>query len=66
MKRTLHALLFVVFLGYAVVASGQTINDPARIEVYVTPYYNSKGPTINVGPFSKDLGANGEPTRERD
>src|SRR6266516_4960095 len=61
MKRTLHARLFVVFLGYAVVASGQTINDPARIEVYVTPYYNSKGPTINVGPFSKGLGANSEP-----
>ena len=50
-----------MFLGYAVVAAGQTINDPARIEVYVTPYYNSKRPTINVGPFSKGLGANTEP-----
>src|SRR5213593_2365317 len=61
MKRNLPALLVVVFLGYAVVAAGQTINDPARIEVYVTPYYNSKGPPINVGPFSKGLGANSEP-----
>src|SRR5205809_954881 len=61
MKRNLPALLFVVFLGYAVVAAGQNINDPARIEVYVTPYYNSKGPTINVGPFSKGLGANSQP-----
>jgi hypothetical protein len=61
MKRTLHALLFVVFLGYAAAAVGQVINDPSRIEVYVTPYYNSKGPTINVGPFSKGLGANTEP-----
>ena len=61
MKRNLPALLVVVFLGYVVVAAGQTINDPARIEVYVTPYYNSKGPTINVGPFSKGLGANTEP-----
>src|SRR6266513_5660824 len=61
MKRNLPALLVVVFLGYAVVAAGQNINDPARIEVYVTPYYNSKGPTINVGPFSKGLGANTEP-----
>ena len=61
MKRNLPALLVGVFLGYAVVAAGQTINDPARIEVYVTPYYNSKGPTINVGPFSKGLGANTEP-----
>ena len=39
---------------------GQTINDPARIEVYITPYYNSKGPVIEVGPFSKGLSANGE------
>src|SRR5437868_11045987 len=61
MKRNLPALLAVVFLGYAVVAAGQNISDPARIEVYVTPYYNSKGPTINVGPFSKGLGANTEP-----
>jgi hypothetical protein len=60
MKRNLPALLVVVLLGYAVVAAGQNINDPARIEVYVTPYYNSKGPTINVGPFSKGLGANSE------
>jgi hypothetical protein len=61
MKRNLPALLVVVLLGYAVVAAGQNINDPARIEVYVTPYYNSKGPTISVGPFSKGLGANTEP-----
>jgi hypothetical protein len=61
MKRNLPALLVVVFLGYAVVAAGQSINDPARIEVYVTPYYNSKGPTIKVGPFSNGLGANTEP-----
>ena len=61
MKRNLPALLVVVFLGYVVVAVGQTMNDPARIEVYVTPYYNSKGPTINVGPFSKGLGANPQP-----
>lgn len=39
---------------------GQTIIDPARIEVYITPYYNSKGPVIEVGPFSKGLSANGE------
>ncbi|PYJ53962.1 MAG: hypothetical protein DME82_12850, partial [Verrucomicrobia bacterium] len=61
MKRNLPALLVVVFLGYVVVAAGQTINDPVRIEVYVTPYYNSKGPTINVGRFSKGLDANSEP-----
>jgi hypothetical protein len=36
-----------------------TIN-PARIEVYVTPYYNSEGPMIEVGPHSKGLGASTE------
>ena len=61
MKRNLPALRVVVFLGYALMAAGQNITDPARIEVYVTPYYNSKGPTISVGPFSKGLGANNEP-----
>jgi hypothetical protein len=25
--------------------------------IYVTPFYNSKGPIVNVGPFSKDLAA---------
>jgi len=61
MKRNLPALLVIVFFGCANLTVGQTINDPARVEVYVTPYYNSKGPTINVGPFSKGLGANTEP-----
>ena len=61
MKRSLSFLLVIVFFGCANLTVGQTIKDPARIEVYVTPYYNSKGPTINVGPFSKGLGANTEP-----
>src|SRR5207244_2405594 len=61
MKRSLSFLLVIVFFGCANLTVGQTINDPARIEVYVTPYYNSKGPTINVGSFSKGLGANTEP-----
>jgi hypothetical protein len=42
-------------------ASGQTITDPAHIDVYVTPYYNSKGPSIDVGPFSSGLAAKNEP-----
>jgi hypothetical protein len=41
-------------------AIGQTITDPAHIEVYVTPFYNSKGPTIEVGPFSSGLAAKNE------
>ena len=60
MKHNLPALLAIVVLGGAV-AIGQTINDPARIEIYVTPYYNSKGPAIDVGPFSSGLAAKSEP-----
>jgi hypothetical protein len=60
MKRNLSVLLVLILFGCADVVVGQTINDPARIEIYVTPYYNSKGPTISVGPFSKGLGANSE------
>jgi hypothetical protein len=59
MKLKLIALL--VFIGWAGLAAGQTITDPAHIEVYVTPYYNSKGPTIDVGPFSSGLAAKNEP-----
>ena len=59
MKHNLPALLAIVVLGGAV-ATGQTINDPARIEIYVTPYYNSKGPVIEVGQFSSGLAAKNE------
>src|SRR5215813_13223104 len=59
MKLKLIALL--VFIGWAGLAAGQTITDPAHIEVYITPYYNSKGPTIDVGPFSSGLAAKNEP-----
>lgn len=41
-------------------AFGQTVDDPSRIEVYVTPYYNSKDPVIDVGRFSQGLTANNE------
>jgi hypothetical protein len=58
MKLNLVALL--VFIGSAGLADGQTITDPAHIDVYVTPYYNSKGPTIEVGPFSSGLAAKSE------
>jgi len=59
MKLNLFALL--LFVSYAGVAAGQTITDPAHIDVYVTPYYNSKGPMIEVGPFSSGLAAKNEP-----
>ena len=58
MKSTLIAVLVV--LACAGLGGGQTITDPAHIEVYVTPYYNSKGPIIDVGPFSSGLAAKNE------
>jgi hypothetical protein len=51
----------VVIFAFAYPAVGQTINDPARIEVYITPFYNSKGPAIEVGSWSQGLSAKSEP-----
>src|SRR6266566_7959700 len=56
----LNPIALLVFIGYASLAAGQTITDPAHIEVYVTPYYNSKGPAIDVGLFSSGLAAKTE------
>lgn len=58
MKPDIYLLLVAVCC--AGLAAGQTITDPAHIEVYVTPYYNSKGPTIDVGRFSSGLAAKSE------
>ena len=56
MKLKLIALL----VGCAGLADGQTITDPAHVYVYITPYYNSKGPAIDLGPFSSGLAAKNE------
>jgi hypothetical protein len=56
----LNPIALLVFIGCAGLAAGQTINDPTRIEIYVTPYYNSKGPVIDVGRFSNGLAAKAE------
>ena len=58
MKHTLIAVLAaIVFSG---LVTGQTITDPAHIDVYITPYYNSKGPAVEVGRFSNGLVAKSE------
>src|ERR1051325_1633533 len=56
----LTTLFLLLFVGCAGLADAQTISDPAHIDVYITPYYNSKGPTIEVGPFSSGLAAKNE------
>jgi len=50
-----------ISLAFAHPAVGQSVSDPARIEVYITPYYNSDGPIIEVGRYSKGLAAKNEP-----
>lgn len=57
----LNRIAVLTFISCAGLAVGQTISDPAHIEVYITPFYNSKGPTIEVGPFSSGLAAKNEP-----
>src|SRR5262245_49641846 len=57
----LNPIALLVFISFAGLATAQTITDPAHIEVYVTPYYNSKRPTIDVGLFSSGLAAKNEP-----
>ena len=57
----LNQIALLAFIGSAALASAQTISDPAHIDVYITPYYNSKGPAIEVGPFSSGLAAKNDP-----
>lgn len=53
--------LLIGVCAFSAQAVAQTISDPAHIDVYIEPYYNSKGPTIDVGQFSKGLAAANEP-----
>ena len=56
----LRRVVILIFVAWCAVATGQTITNPDHIEVYVTPYYNPKGPTIRVGAFSNGLAAKDE------
>jgi len=57
----LNPIALFIFIGFTGLAAAQTITDPAHIDVYITPYYNSKGPAIEVGTFSSGLAAKNEP-----
>jgi hypothetical protein len=57
MKRW-HIFLGLLF-AFAAPALAQTF-DPARIDVYITPFYNANGPTVEVGQFSKGLASKSE------
>lgn len=49
-----------ILLIAPVVQAAQPDIDPSHIDVYVTPYYDSKGPVINVGRFSSGLASSKE------
>jgi len=53
MKR-LHCAAFLLVLQLAL-SLRALAGDPARVELYVTPYYDSNGPVIKVGQYSSGL-----------
>jgi hypothetical protein len=55
MKKTLLALCTTTVACLALLAAQQPDVNPLHIDVYVTPYYNSKGPEVSVGRFSSGL-----------
>jgi hypothetical protein len=56
MNRLLLTLVAITFASIALKAAQPEIN-PSHIDVYVTPYYDSKGPTVSVGRFSSGQGS---------
>jgi hypothetical protein len=58
----MNHLIWWIFgpLAFIVSTFAQTVEDPARINAYVEPFYDSKGPKVVVGEFSKGLAANNE------
>ena len=53
MNKLAFALVAINFVSFALKAEQPEIN-PSHIDAYVTPYYNSKGPEVNVGRFRAD------------
>jgi hypothetical protein len=60
MKTLLLALSVIIFARLALLDAQQADINPSHIDVYVTPYYNSKGPEVNVGRFSPGLASKNE------
>src|SRR6266542_1650443 len=53
-EQTDIALVAINFALFALKAA-QPESNPSHIDAYVTPYYDSKGPSVNVGRFSSGL-----------
>jgi len=56
MKKPLLALC-AANLAWFTLEAAQPVSNASHIDVYVTPYYNSKGPSVSVGRFSSGLAA---------
>jgi hypothetical protein len=54
MHKLVFTLAAISFSTLALKAAQPEVN-PSHIDVYVTPYYNSKGPEVKVGRFSSGL-----------
>jgi hypothetical protein len=54
MNKLVLAFVAANFALFVLKAAQPEIN-PSHIDVYVTPYYNSKGPEVSVGRFSSGL-----------
>jgi hypothetical protein len=54
MNKLLLTLVALIFASVALKATQPEIN-PSHIDVYVTSYYDSKGPAVKVGRFSSGL-----------
>jgi hypothetical protein len=54
MKKLLLAL-YAVSAAWFPLEATEPVSDASHIDVYVTPYYNSKGPSVSVGRFSSGL-----------
>jgi hypothetical protein len=54
MNKLSLAFVVISFASLALKSAQPEIN-PSHIDVYVTPYYDSKGPAISVGRFSSGL-----------
>jgi hypothetical protein len=59
MKKLSLAFVGLHLASFALKAAQPDINPP-HIDVYVTPYYDSKGPAVKVGRFSAGLASGKE------
>jgi hypothetical protein len=54
MKKLLFAL-YVASVAWFPLEAAESVRDASHIDVYVTPYYDSKGPSVSVGRFNSGL-----------